>query len=211
MPDSPHPTRRVGLLGGSFDPVHNGHLDIARAARDAHKLDALLFIPAAQQPHKTEPPGAPGEHRLAMIELAIANEPAFRASDCELDRPGPSYTIDTVRRFKRELGPGARLFFIIGSDSVDALPAWKEAESLLDLCTFVVAARPGDPLDHIDELAGRLPDRHVRMLRDAAVESTHNPVSATEVRRRVAQGRPIGDLVPPPVAAYIANNHLYME
>ena len=200
---------RVGIFGGSFDPIHNGHLDVADAALKRHRLDRVIFVPARQQPHKRSAPAASGEHRLAMVELAIRDEPLFSASDCELKRPGRSFTIDTIREFRDQFGPRAEIFFIVGSDSVSELPAWKSLRRLAELCTFVVAARPGWPLDELDKLSDHLPAERVAAIKDAAIDSTANRVSATEIRALVASGDPIAGLVPEPVAAYITRNKLY--
>jgi len=197
---------RVGLFGGSFDPVHNGHLEIADAARRQHRLDRVVFVPARHQPHKADPPQASGEQRLAMLRLAVRDRAGFDVSDCELVRSGRSYSIDTVRAFRAELGPATHLFFIIGSDSLGELPAWKGFGELGGLCTFLVASRPGFPFG---ELTGGLPAEQVTELRRHAIRDTGNPVSATDVRRRAAEGRPLTELVPASVAAYIAENKLY--
>jgi nicotinate-nucleotide adenylyltransferase len=200
---------RVGVLGGSFDPVHNGHLAVARTARDRHELCRVIFVPARHQPHKPDPPEAPDKARMEMLRLATRDEPAFEVSDCELRRAEKSYTIDTVRELRAQLGTETEIFFIVGSDSVPDLPDWKEARTLLDLCTFVVAARPHWPLVALDDLTDRLGRKRVARLRANAIRETHSPVSATAVRERVAAGRSIRGLVPEAVARYIAENKLY--
>jgi len=208
MPTSTTP-RRVAVFGGTFDPIHNGHLTVAEAAAAQHRLDTVIFVPARRPPHKASEPSAPAEHRLAMIRLAVEGRPGFEVSDCELTRPGTSYTVDTMRRFRRRLPPGTRLYFIAGSDSVPELPAWRDLAGLTELCTLVVAARPGRPLEELDALLEHLPEERVAAIKAAAVATTASPVSATEVRRRLAAGRPVAELVPDAVARYIAENKLY--
>ena len=200
---------RVGVLGGTFDPIHNGHLAITAAARRRHDLEYVLLIPAREAPHKREAPVAGAEHRLAMARLAAEGRAGLRVSDCELNRPGPSYTVDTMRQLREELGPGAGIYFIIGSDMVPDLPAWKEPWELIRLCTLVVAARPAWPMEALDSLAPWLSADQLAQIKAAAVFTTAHPVSSTEVRRRVALGGPISDLVPGPVARYISQNKLY--
>jgi len=200
---------RVGVFGGSFDPIHHGHLEIARAARDRHDLDRLIFVPAYQQPHKRALPRASGADRVAMIRLATQGEGAFGVSDCELRREGTSFTIDTMRSFRQELGPEAKLFFVVGADSVPELPAWRKLEELSELCLFVVAARPGWSLDGLDVLAERLPRERVEAIKQAAIRTTANPASSTEIRERIASGRPIDGLTPDAVIEHINENKLY--
>jgi len=209
MGEPPDRCQRVGIFGGSFDPIHNGHLDVARAALEQAALDQVIFVPARRQPHKRSAPGASAEHRLAMVELAIKGEPRFAASDCELSRAGRSFTIDTIREFRDEFGPGTDIFFIVGSDSVRELPAWKSVRRLAELCTFIVAARPGWPLGQLDELSGHLSAGQVTAIREAAIHTTASEVSASEIRARIASGDSIVGLVPDSVAAYIARNKLY--
>ena len=200
---------RVGIFGGTFDPIHLGHLQVAQAARDQHRLDRVIFVPARRQPMKPSAPVASGRHRVAMVQLAIEDQPAFSASDRELARPGKSFTIDTVLEFRAELGPDAELFFILGSDSVRDLPNWHELEKLAESCTLVVAARPGWPVDALDTLEGRLPPEQIAAMKAAAVRCTANTVSASEIRRRIAEGDPAEGLVPAAVAVYVAKNKLY--
>lgn len=200
---------RVGIVGGTFDPIHLGHLGIAQAARKQHRLDRVIFVAARRQPMKQSDPVASGEQRLAMVELAIAGRPGFSASGCELTRPGTSFTIDTVREHRAKLGAGAELFFVLGSDNVPDLPNWRALEELAELCTLVVAARPGWPLDALDVLEARLTPEQVGAIKAAAVRHTANAASASEVRSRVARGEPVDGLVPPAVAGYIAQNKLY--
>jgi len=202
--------QHVGVFGGSFDPVHNGHLAVAEAVVEQHRLDRLIFVPAYLQPHKTAPPMASGRQRLAMLELALAGRDAFSVSDCELQREGKSFTVDTISHFRRQLGPAAKLFFILGSDSVGDLPKWKDLPRLAATCQLVVAARPGAPLDGLDALAAHLPGEQVEAIQRAAVRTTASPASSTEIRRRLAAGQPIARLVPPAVALYVARNKLYI-
>ncbi len=200
---------RVGIFGGTFDPIHLGHLEIASAAASRHQLDRVIFVPARQQPIKPASPAASGDHRLAMIRLAVGEDPTFEASECELRRQGPSYTVDTIRAFREEFGPEADLFFILGSDSVRELPRWRDLEGLADMCTLAVAARPGWPCDALDTLTGRLGAERVDAIKAAALQTTACDIASTTVRERLARGGRIDELVPPAVAEYIEQNKLY--
>ena len=184
----------IGLFGGSFDPIHHGHLLAAQAALEALSLTELWFVPAGQQPFKTAGPAAAGDDRAAMLHLAIAEEPRFAVERCELDRPGPSYTVDTLRQL-RAREPGAEFVLLIGSDAAADLPKWREAAALPDLAHIVVFERAGSPAA-TQRPAVRVP----------AVE-----ISATAIRRRVQQGRSIRWWVPAPVAEYIAARRLYLD
>lgn len=183
----------IGLFGGSFDPVHHGHLIAAQVALEGLGLDELRFVPALQQPFKRSGHAAAGEDRAAMIELAIAEEPRFSVERCELNRPGPSYTVDTLRNL-RAREPGAEFVLLIGSDAAADLPKWREAAAIPELARVVVFERAGTPA--AGHPAVRVP----------AVE-----ISATEVRQRVREGRSIRWWVPAPVAEYIARRRLYLD
>ncbi|HJS46750.1 MAG TPA: nicotinate-nucleotide adenylyltransferase [Gemmatimonadales bacterium] len=188
----------VGVFGGSFDPVHFGHLIVARAVAEAANLSEVRFVPAREQPFKAGTHGAPAADRAAMLELAVAGETGFRVERLELDRPGPSYTVDTLREFRgRE--PGHRFALLVGADAARDLPQWKAAAALPGLATLVVFARPGAPVP-----AG-LPDRTV------VVEAPQVDISATAIRARVRAGRSIRYLVPEAVADYIATHRLYRD
>jgi len=202
-------SNRVGVFGGSFDPIHNAHLEIAGAALRLHELDRVIFVPARHQPHKPQAPCAPAEHRLAMIRLAIQAHPAFCVSERELTRPGKSFTIDTIRELQERLPAGTALLFIVGSDSVPEFPRWRSLEELAERCLFVVAARPGWPLEALDALSSRLSPERVAAVKDAAIRTPAAPVSSTDIRARVAAGASIRGLVPDAVADYIARNKLY--
>jgi nicotinate-nucleotide adenylyltransferase len=138
-----HSILRLGLLGGSFNPVHNGHLAIARQTREALGLDQVLFIPTSQPPHKPNNSLAPAQNRYEMVHMAIASDPTFAISDVEIRRPGKSYTIDTVRLLQQEYGAQTQLFFLIGLDAFLDFPSWRDPQTLLTLCRFVVLSRPG--------------------------------------------------------------------
>ncbi len=188
----------VGLFGGSFDPVHHGHLIVARAVAEAARLREVRFVPAREQPFKTGRHGAAPEQRAAMLDLAVAGEPGFRVERLELDRPGPSYTVDTLRAL-RAREPGVRFALLVGADAARELPQWKEAPALPGLATLVVFARPGAAVP-----AG-LPDRTI------VVEAPQVDISATAVRARVRAGRSVRYLVPDAVAAYVAAHRLYRD
>ena len=200
---------RIGILGGTFDPVHNGHLAIARAARGSLALDLVLFIPAGDPWRKTRDQArdiTAAEHRLAMLQLAIADDKTFGISDIELRREGPSYTADTL-----EALAGERLddqfWFIVGADALADMPHWKDPKRITRHATIAVTARQGSEINTAiaaaTAAAPALKDRIERF------EMPPWNESATEIRRRAAAAKPIDDLVPPAVARYIAKNRLY--
>jgi nicotinate-nucleotide adenylyltransferase len=202
---------QVGVLGGTFDPIHVGHLAVARAARRELGLDEVLVVPAANPPHKLGVPMAPADDRLAMVELAAAGEPGIAASRIELDRPGPSWTVDTLAALlddARAAGRDVALTLILSADAFAGLPTWHEPARLLRLARVAVAPRPGHALPSLDGLPADLRD-----LAGSTVflEGPNLDVSATDIRRRVAAGLPIDGLVAPPVARYIEAHHLYRQ
>ncbi len=186
----------IGVFGGSFDPIHHGHLLAAQAVVDVLGLEELRFVPAREQPFKIGRHFAPAELRARMVALAIAGEPKFRLETAELERTGPSYTVDTLRAL-RAREPGREFAFLIGADAARDMATWHQAEALPTLATLVVFARPGVPVP-------RLP-WPVRGVTIPAVD-----ISATEIRQRVAEGRSIRYWVPDPVAECIAADRLYL-
>ena len=198
--------RRLGLFGGTFNPVHEGHLQIARDAKRAAELDEVMFIPCATPPHKTPTWLASGEDRLNMLTLALENEPAFTVNDLELDREGPSYSIDTVRAIRAQ-HPDDALTFIIGSDSLVELHLWKDIEELLSLATFLTIARPGQEAVRPDQIP--LPPPWPETLSAAMITGTLMDISSSDVRERVAKNASIVSLVPDPVRSYIDSHGLY--
>jgi nicotinate-nucleotide adenylyltransferase len=202
---------RIGLYGGSFDPIHNGHLIIARAVAASLRLDRVILLPSAYPPNKPARRLAPANHRREMVRLAIDGDPLFEQSDFDLNRPGPSYTVDTVAHFRDQFGPDAALFWIIGADSLAELTTWRNLPRILDLCDIVTAARstavPAD-WDRLRELLG---EARTDRLRSHVLDTPIMAVSSTDIRRRVAAGLSIGDLVPEAVACYITQNTFYRE
>jgi nicotinate-nucleotide adenylyltransferase len=209
-------TERLGMLGGTFDPIHAGHIALAYVALDQLGLDRVLFVPAGQPPHKRGRPITGAEDRLAMVELAIAGEPRFSVTRIEIDRPGPSYTADTAEALVAGLesaglepaGDPVELTVILSAESFADLPSWHDPARLLRLARIAVAPRLGHPAPTPGWLAQRLPGFADRV---AVLEGPHLDVSASDIRARVAAGRPIEHLVPPAVAAYIEAHHLYRE
>jgi nicotinate-nucleotide adenylyltransferase len=194
---------RLGVMGGTFDPLHWAHLIVAEEARVQFDLDKVLFIPAGCPPHKSDYPVSDPEQRYAMALLGTADNPAFEVSRMELDREGPSYSVDTIRRLKEM---GADVHFIVGADEALDLPNWHEAESLPLLARFIVAPRTdlGAP-----QLKARLPESFYSAMEFLPTMPIY--ISATEVRARVASGISIRYLVPDSVEAYIRNRGLYIE
>jgi nicotinate-nucleotide adenylyltransferase len=205
------------LYGGTFDPVHAGHLAVARAARDAFGTE-VRFLPSADPPHRA-PPGASAEQRARMIELAIAGEPGFVLDRRELHRPGPSYTADTLREFRRELGARAPLAWLIGADAFDGLASWHDWRELFDLAHFVVAERAGRTVEDLGEplnaaCAGRWVDEPGELtLRPAGclyrLRNVLHPASATGTREALGAGRADPGWLAPAVADYLRAKGLY--
>ena len=197
---------RIGLFGGSFDPIHHAHLATGRAAAQAFGLGRLLFLPASAPPHKGQVslPEARGE----MVRFAIADEPLFDFSDHDL-RPGPTYAIDTVTHF-RAAWPSARLFWIIGADWVSGLGGWRRAAELVDACEIVTVARPGWSPD-LSPLGGSLSPEQISRIRGNILDAPGLDISSTEIRRLVASGHPIRHLVPERVADFIESRGLYQS
>ena len=199
---------RVGVLGGSFDPPHAGHLMIAQEAGERVGLDRVLFVPAGEQWLKEGQDVAPAAHRLAMTHLLVGAEATFAVSDVEVTRPGPSYTVDTLRILREESPPDTEFFFILGEDAVADLPRWYRPQELVSLCEFIAMPRSGDmgrpdltaAYDAIPGLRER-----VNILEDAP----RMDISSSRVRQLLASGASLSGVVPDPVAKYITAQRLY--
>lgn len=199
---------RVGIMGGTFDPIHCGHLAAAAGARHDLGLDRVLFMPNRQPPHKQGQPVTPAADRLAMVRLAVGANPHFAVSTLELEQEGPSYTVRTVNAL-REAHPDWQLYFLAGADSLFAIQSWYQYEELLRLCRFVAVTRPGYPFAQWERLATELGPALA-----AQVTFLHLPgvdLSASALRARVGEGAPITYLVPPEVEAYIERHRLYQR
>ena len=202
---------QVGLLGGSFDPIHNGHLSIARAVAERLALDRVIFLPSANPPHKAADRLSDAGHRAAMVRLAIAGEPLFDFSDYDLTRSGPSYTIDTVAHFHRLLGPDVGLFWIIGGDSLTELAAWHRVRDLVDDCRIVTAGRPGWTTTDWSRLQTVLTNEQITRLRADVLDTPLVDISSTDIRNRVRQSQSIAHLVPEEIRCYIDVQRLYRK
>jgi len=196
---------RIGVLGGTFDPIHYGHLAAAEEARVALDLERVLFVPARVSPLKQDRPLTAAHHRLTMTRLATAANPAFQISTVDLEREGPSYTVDTLALLQAELGPAAELYFIVGLDSLAELPQWHDPARLIRLCHIVAVSRPPHECD-LAALEWALPGVTERVI------FLHIPLldsASSDLRQRVREGRPIRYYVPPAVAEYIHTHKLY--
>ena len=208
---------RMGLLGGTFDPVHLGHLTAARAAQEALQLDRVRFVPAARPPHRPDSPRASEYHRREMLRRAVAGTAGWEISDLELQRDGPSYTFDTLAAMHREGLSPLQLFFITGTDAFAEIATWHRYPEVLDSAHFAVISRPGVSLA---ALQARVPSLANRMIEPADVAASSSPriilieshtpeVSSTDIRRRASRGEPLDGLVPAEIAAYILRHGLY--
>lgn len=212
--------RRLGVLGGTFDPPHYGHLRAAEVVREAFRLDVVLFVPSKSPPHKASPEVTEARHRLRMVELSVESEPFFDVSRVEVDREGPSYTIDTLAELSVRY-PESSLFFIAGTDAFIEIPTWHQWRDLVSRHSFVVHRRPGFPLEEARALVSR--ELETPAVEESAIEShlgSNRPrvflldrdmldVSSTGIRSSVREGKSIRFLVPDPVEAYIRENRLY--
>ena len=199
---------KTGILGGTFDPVHNGHILIAGETFRQLKLDSMIFVPAACSPFKTETCETPAEHRFKMVELAVEGVAGFTASRIELDRPGISYTIDTLEALQAKKSQPDDLYFITGLDSLRTLSEWKDAGRIITLSRLVTVCRPGYDVRDIDVLEQRLPGLRERLI---LLKGPLVDISSTDIRRRVSAGESIHGLVPERVEAYIQEHQLYRK
>ena len=197
---------RIGILGGSLDPVHHGHLFAAEEVRARFELARVLFIPCGHAPHKAERGMAPAEHRLRMCVLATAPNPWFEVSRIETDRPGPSYTIDTLRQLRTLYGADTELWFIIGADALLEIDTWHLPDAVLAEARCIAVPRPGSELTGLASVIGE-----ERASRVETVPLLGLEISATDIRRRVREGRPIRYLTPDSVVDYIGREGLYVE
>lgn len=197
---------RIGVMGGTFNPVHFGHLMLAEWAKEAAGLDRVLFIPAGYPYMKEKSHVLCGEERLKMVELAILGNPSFSASAMEIERGSATYTCDTMEQLHRE-NPQAELFFIMGADCLFSIETWREPEKIFRSCTVIAAARNGSPMEEMEKKRAELEKKYqanILLLKFPAME-----LSSTDIRERAASGESIRYLVPENVREYINRNHLY--
>jgi nicotinate-nucleotide adenylyltransferase len=198
----------IGVLGGTFDPIHSGHLIIAEEARLRLKLAKVLFVPARQQWLKTSRNIAPATHRVGMVKLAIANNPHFEISTVDVDRPGPSYSVETMAILQQRMGAEAKVFFLVGWDSLAELPQWKEPDRLIKLCKLVAVTRPGFSRPDLKVMEASVPGVTQSVI---WLDITPVDISSSDIRERVAKGLSIHGLVPEVVASYIKEHELYQQ
>ncbi len=195
----------IGILGGTFDPIHYAHLAIAEEARTQVGLERVVFVPAGQPPHKLDEVITPAHHRLAMLKLALASNPHFLISQVDLERPGPCYTADTLALLQEKWGPEAELYFIIGADSLLEMHTWYHPERIIELARLIVAPRLGRSF-HLAQLEKSLPGLSRRVL---TIQTPLLEISSTDLRRRVREGKSIKYYLPEEVEAYIFEHGLY--
>lgn len=199
---------KIGVLGGTFDPVHLGHLAVAEEARVRVGLVQVIFMPAGKPWMKKNMPVSAAEHRLNMLKLAIAGNPYFNVSTIEIKRPGLSYAVDTLLELKNQLGVEYEIFFIMGWDSIAWLPQWREPSRFIELCRIIAAPRPGYSRPDLEAMETALPGISQRVV---MLDKPELAISATEIRKRVKSGLPISHLVPGAVEKYIKENRLYEQ
>ncbi len=202
-----HP--RLGIMGGTFDPLHLGHLVTAEEARTNFCLESVIFVPAGIPAHKKDQRITDPEHRYLMTFLAVMNNPYFSISRVEIDNVIPSYTIDTVRFFFQTYGSKAQIFFITGADAIQEIATWKDYQELLETCTFIAASRTGYSFEKLKETV----EPHYPQIYEQVhfMEIPAMAISSTSIRQRVKEGRTIKYLIPDPVEQYIYKNRLYRD
>ena len=199
--------QRIGIFGGTFNPIHLGHLVIAEAAWQEYDLTKVVFVPASHPPHKQQDLDvAPDELRYEMVRLAIADNPHFDISDVELQREGLSYTVDTLRYFHTQYPTGTEFYFIVGTDTLEQLPTWKYIDELIELCHFVGALRPHYQVnrEHLTERFGDLAQTRIHYLATPQLE-----ISATDLRRRLCRGQSVRYLMPDAVRRWLTEKGIY--
>lgn len=199
---------RIGVMGGTFDPIHYGHLVTAAAAAEEFELDLVVFVPAGQPPHKRPVAVSDSVHRYLMTVLATVANERFAVSRIDIDRPGPSYTVDTLAELHKRYNSGTELYFITGADAMLQILQWKDGERLFELCHFIAATRPGYVLSRLKQVLGPVGERHAHRIHRLQVPAL--AISSSDIRERVRDGRSARYLLPDPVWHYIMKNGLYV-
>jgi nicotinate-nucleotide adenylyltransferase len=199
---------KIGVLGGTFDPVHLGHIAAAEEARVSLDLSEVILVPAGQPLLKPPRPITPAAHRLQMLRLAIADRPHFKLSAMEIERPGPSYTVDTIAELRARYGSGEEIFFILGWGSLAQLPEWREPLRLIRMCYLVAVPRPGWQRPDLEALEASIPGISQRVV---FLDKPQIDISASAIRERAARGLSLRHLVPEAVAKYIKQHKLYSK
>ena len=199
---------KIGILGGTFDPIHNGHLAIAEEARAYLNLNEVLFLPAGQPWMKSDRSISPAHHRVAMISLALQARPWFKYSTMEIEHQGPSYSVDSVAELKAKAVEATDWYFILGWDNLSKIPQWKEPAKMIEMCFLVAVPRPGYDRPNIKKLEAKIPGISKKII---LMDKPRVDISATDIRSKVAQGLSIDGLVPEAVERYIKENGLYRK
>jgi len=200
---------RVILFGGSFDPIHIGHLAVAQCSIETLSADKLIFIPARRSPHKDQSPSACGRDRIEMVRLAVGGKTYFQVSDCELFRPEPSYTFDTITHFHKIFGPDTQFFWLLGADAVSDLPRWHRIDEVMEICRICIMYRGGFEKPELESLKDRFSPERLKCLEQDIVETPLVDISSSQIRRQIAEGIPTSKALPEPVWRYICQKGLY--
>jgi nicotinate-nucleotide adenylyltransferase len=203
-------SERIVLFGGTFDPVHTGHIAVAQASIQKIGASKVILIPTRRSPHKEEKPIATDNDRIAMLKLAIAGKNFFQVSPVELNRAEPSYTIDTIRHFKRQFGSDCRLYWLIGADMLKDLPKWHRINELMKECTICVMNRGGFDKPNFDRLADKLSVKTVEELRQNQIETPFIEISSTDIRQKISQNKDVSKFLHPDVLDYIKSHRIYI-
>lgn len=201
--------QNIIIFGGTFDPIHNGHMRVAEHAIERLKGDKLVFVPAKRSPHKQVAPFASGRDRIEMIRRAIGEAARFAVNDCEIKREEPSYTIDTIRFFRGVYGPDAQLFLLVGADGLKDLSRWYKIEQLLDECMVCLMVRPGLPVPDTQAFQNVFSSKHIEKIRSRILSNPLVNISSTQIRKLVSERGDISSLVPAAVCEYIRTHDLY--
>ena len=199
---------KIGVLGGTFDPIHNGHLAVAEEARAYLNLNEVIFLPAGQPWMKSDRSISPARHRTAMIGLALQARPYFKSSTIEIEHQGPSYSVNSIAELKAQAVEPTDWYFILGWDNLSKIPQWREPAKLIEMCFLAAVPRPGYERPNMKKLEAALPGISKKVI---LMDKPRLEISATDIRNKVAQGIPIGSLVPPAVEKYIRENGLYRK
>ena len=199
---------KIGVLGGTFDPIHNGHLAIAEEARSYLNLNEVIFLPAGQPWMKSDRSISPARHRTAMIALALQARPYFKSSTIEIEHQGPSYSVNSIAELKAQAVEPTDWYFILGWDNLSKIPQWREPAKLIEMCFLAAVPRPGYERPNMKKLEAALPGISKKVI---LMDKPRLEISATDIRNKAAQGLPISGLVPEAVEKYIKENGLYRK